>query len=300
VFIEVWLDFCGLALYVVHPLFYWVTYVNIVNTRESVIELTRLNPFERFPDGRPRVSDDLLERMKRVTTEEAWGVMRREGYHYQFEGDWFCTHPGRILVGRAVTALMVPRRPDLHELVEETGQREGRVGGQNSWVIDTLVPGDVMVVDLFGKIKDGTFVGDNLATSIQAHTRAGAVIEGGIRDFQGVSQLTDLAIFCRGVHPTAIADTTLAGINIPIRIGEATVLPGDVVLGTPTGVIFIPPHLVQRVVERSEDIRMRDRFGKQRLREGRYTPGEIDRKWTPEIENDFKEWLKTANTEKSD
>jgi regulator of RNase E activity RraA len=268
--------------------------VNIVNTRESIIELTRLNPFERFPDGRPRVSDDLLERMKLVTTEEAWGVMRREGYHYQFEGDWFCTHPGKILVGRAVTAMMVPRRPDLHELVEETGQKEGRVGGQNSWVIDTLVTGDVMVIDLFGKIKDGTFVGDNLSTSLQAHTKAGAVIEGGIRDFQGVTQLTDLAIFCRGVHPTAIANTTLAGINIPIRIGEATVLPGDVVLGTPTGVIFIPPHLVQRVVERSEDIRMRDRFGKQRLREGRYTPGEIDRKWTPEIESDFKEWLKTT------
>ncbi|MEE8323973.1 MAG: RraA family protein [Candidatus Bathyarchaeia archaeon] len=269
--------------------------MNIVNTRESIIELTRLNPFERFPDGRPRVSDDLLERMKLVTTEEAWGVMRKEGYPLQFEGDWFCTHPGKILVGRAVTAMMVPRRPDFNELVEETGKKEGRVGGQNSWVIDTLVPGDVMVVDLFGKIKNGTFVGDNLSTSLQAHTKAGAVIEGGIRDFQGVSELTDLAIFCRGVHPTAIADTTLAGINIPIRIGETTVLPGDVVLGTPTGVTFIPPHLVQRVVEQSEDIRLRDRFGKQRLKEGRYTPGEIDRKWAAEIESDFKEWLKTTS-----
>ena len=275
--------------------FIWVTYVNIVNTRESIIELTRLNPFERFPDGRPRVSDDLLERMKLVTTEEAWGVMRKEGYPLQFEGDWFCTHPGKILVGRAVTAMMVPRRSDFNELVEETGKKEGRVGGQNSWVIDTLVLGDVMVVDLFGKIKDGTFVGDNLSTSLQAHTKAGAVIEGGIRDFQGVSELTDLAIFCRGVHPTAIADTTLAGINIPIRIGETTVLPGDVVLGTPTGVTFIPPHLVQRVVEQSEDIRLRDQFGKQRLKEGRYTPGEIDRKWAAEIESDFKEWLKTTS-----
>jgi regulator of RNase E activity RraA len=275
--------------------FIWVTYVNIVNTRESIIELTRLNPFERFPDGRPRVSDDLLERMKLVTTEEAWGVMRKEGYPLQFEGDWFCTHPGKILVGRAVTAMMVPRRPDFNELVEETGKKEGRVGGQNSWVIDTLVPGDVMVVDLFGKIKDGTFVGDNLSTSLQAHTKAGAVIDGGIRDFQGVSELTELAIFCRGIHPTAIADTTIAGINIPIRIGETTVLPGDVVLGTPTGVTFIPPHLVQRVVEQSEDIRLRDQFGKQRLKEGRYTPGEIDRKWAAEIESDFKEWLKTTS-----
>jgi len=132
--------------------------VQIANPRESIIELTRLNPFDRFPDGRPRVPDDLLERMKLVTTEQAWGVLRQHGYNYQFEGNWFRTHPDRILVGRAVTAMMVPKRPDLDELVEETGKKEGRIGGQNSWVIDTLVPGDVMVVDLFGKVEEGTFV----------------------------------------------------------------------------------------------------------------------------------------------
>ena len=265
--------------------------VHIVNPREALIELTRLNPFERFEDGRPRVPDDLVTRMHKVTTEEAWGVLRRHGYHLQFEGNWLNTHPGHILVGRAVTAVFVPRRPDFQELVEETGKAEGRIGGQNSWVIDTLQPGDVMVVDMFGKIKDGTFVGDNLSTSLRTRTRAGAVIDGGIRDFQGVSQLDDLVIFTRGLHPSAIADVTLVGINIPVRIGEVTVLPGDVVLGTPTGVIFIPPHLAQEVVERSEQIRLRDEFGHQRLREGRYTPGEIDRAWPQAIEDDFKEWL---------
>jgi 4-hydroxy-4-methyl-2-oxoglutarate aldolase len=267
----------------------------IVNPQESLERLTRLNPFDRFPDGRPRVPDDLIERMKLVTTEEAWGVLRKHGYHLQFEGNWFRTHPERILVGRAVTAMMVPRRPDLHDLVEDLGREEGRIGGQNSWVIDTLQPDDVMVVDMFGKIKDGTFVGDNLSTSLRARTKAGAVIEGGIRDFAGVSELTDVAIFCRGLHPTAIADVTLAGINIPIRIGEVTVMPGDIVLGTPTGVVFIPPHLAQEVVERSEDIRVRDDFGKLRLREGKYTPGEIDRTWSEVIENDYQEWRKQQN-----
>ena len=265
--------------------------MHIITPREALIDLTRLNPFERFPDGRPRVPGDLIERMRLVTTEEAWSVLRAHRYNFQFEGDWLRTHPEKILVGRAVTAMMVPYRPDLHDLVEELGRAEGRIGGQNSWVIDTLMPDDVMVVDMFGKVKDGTFVGDNLSTSLQARTRAGAVIDGGIRDYQGVSQLPDVAIFCRGLHPTAIADVTLVGINIPIRIGEATVLPGDVVLGTPTGVIFIPPHLAQEVVERSEDIRTRDEFGKLRLREGRYTPGEIDRAWPQEIEADFQEWL---------
>mgnify|MGYP001206772725 CR=1 FL=1 len=264
----------------------------IVNPAPAVAELTRLYGGERFDDGRPHLPDDLIERMAKVTTEEAWGVLRRHGYHHQFEGNWLNTHPERILVGRAVTAVFVPKRPDLHDLVEESGKSEGRIGGQNSWVIDTLLPNDVMVVDLFGKIKDGTFVGDNLATSLRSRTRAGAVIHGGIRDFQGVSKLSDLAIFTRGLHPSAIADVTLAGVNVPVRIGDVTVLPGDVVLGTPTGVIFIPAHLAQDVVQRSEDVRVRDQFGHQRLREGRYTPGEIDRAWSAEIEADFQQWLR--------
>ena len=266
----------------------------IVNPPESVRELTKLNPFDRFTDGRPRVPDDLIERMQLVTTEEAWSVLNAKGYRNQFEGDWFCTNPNRLLVGRAVTAVMVPSRPDLNETIKELGKSENRIGGQNSWVIDTLQMGDVLVVDCFGKIKDGTFVGDNLSTSLMTKTGAGAVIDGGIRDYQGVSKLTNLTIFCRGLHPTAIADMTMIGINTVIRIGEATVLPGDLVLGTRTGVIFVPPHLVEEVIERSEDIRLRDEFGKVRLSEGRYTPGEIDRDWTQGIEDDFKKWLKTT------
>ena len=265
--------------------------MHIVTPPQTIIDLTPFNPFGRFTNGRPQVPDHLIERMKLVTTEEAWGVLSEHGYHWQFEGNWFQTHPDRILVGRAVTAMMLPYRPDLHEVIESTGQAEGRIGGQNSWVIDTLESGDVMVVDMHGKIKDGTFVGDNLSTSVQTRTQAGAIIDGGIRDYQGVRQLTDVAFFCRGLHPTAIADLTLAGINMPIRIGEATVLPGDVVLGTPTGVIFIPPHLVQEVVERSEDIRVRDEFGKYCLQAGLYTPGQIDRVWTADIEADFQKWL---------
>jgi regulator of RNase E activity RraA len=263
----------------------------VANPRESLERLTHQYTQERDAYGRPRVSDDILERMKLVTTEEAWGTLRRNGYNQQFEGNWFRTHPDKILVGRAVTAMFVPHRPDLHGVVDEIGKAEGRIGAHNSWVIDTLEVNDVMVVDMFGKIKNGTFIGDNLGTSVQRRTRAGAVIEGGIRDYAGISELENVAVFCRGLHPTAIADVTLAGINIPVRIGEVTVLPGDVVLGTPTGVIFIPPHLAQEVVERSEDIRIRDEFGKLRLTEGKYTPGEIDRAWSPEIEADYQEWL---------
>lgn len=263
---------------------------------EDMIAMTHLNTFERFPDGRPKVPDDILERMKLVTTEEAWGVLRKHGYHRQFVGNWKETHPGTITVGRAVTAAFIPHRPDYHEAVQQAGLAEGRgaIGGQNSWVIETLELHDVMVVDIFGKVKDGTVVGDNLGTAVRSRTRAGAVIDGGIRDLQGLVTLSDVNFYIRGVDPTAIADVTLAGLNIPIRIGEVTVMPGDVVLGTPTGVIFIPPHLAQEVVEASENIRVRDEFGKMRLEEGRYTSGEIDvPTWRDDIEADFVSWKQT-------
>ena len=266
--------------------------MQIITPKDVLTELTRLNPFDRFSDGRPRVPDEMLDALKDATTEQAWGVLRKHGYNFQFEGNWFQTHPDKILVGRAVTATMLPYRPDYHALVQETGAAQGRIGGQNSWVIDTLVEGDVLVVDLFGKVKNGTFIGDNLGTSVQMRTKRGAVFNGGIRDYQGVRELTDCAIFCKGVDPTAIADITLAGINVPIRIGEATVLPGDIVLGTPTGVIFIPPHLVQEVVDTAVNIGMRDVFGKYCLSIGKYTPGEIDvPTWPAHIEADYQEWL---------
>lgn len=261
-----------------------------LTSREQVLALTSSWEGERFPDGRPRVPDDILERMKLVTTEEAWGVLRQNGFNFQFAGNWINLHPERVLVGRAVTCVFMPSRPDIQASVQEQGEREGRVGGQNSWVIDTLVENDTIVVDLFGKVKNGTFAGDNLGTSIHAKSKTGMVIDGGIRDTQRLHDIPDFAIFVRGLDPTAIADVTLMGINVPIRIGEATVLPGDVVLGTRTGLIFIPPHLAERVVIRSEDIRLRDQFGHQRLREGTYTPGEIDRKWSDAIEADFAQW----------
>lgn len=269
--------------------------MHIQPTPEVLTQLTHLNTFERFADGRPRVPDDLLERMKLVTTEEAWSVLRHHGYNRQFEGGWLETHPNTIMVGRAVTAQFVPHRPDYHEAVQQAGIAEGRgrSGGQNSWIIEQLELGDVMVVDIFGKVKDGTVIGDNLGTAIRTRTRAGAVINGGIRDFQGLVELENVNFYMRGVDPTAIADVTLVGINIPIRIAGVTVLPGDVILGTPSGIIVIPPHLAQEVVERSEDVRVRDEFGKGRLATGTYTSGEIDvSPWRDDIEADFQEWLK--------
>jgi regulator of RNase E activity RraA len=266
----------------------------IFNDAARIAALTPGNPYDRLADGRPNVPDDLLERLKLVTNDEAWGVLERgHNYHYQFEGGWpVHLHDDIPLVGRAVTAAFMPIRPDLNDVVQDIGSSEGRSGGQNTWVIDTLQPGDVLVIDLFGKIEDGTFIGDNLATATRARTGTGIIIDGGIRDFERVDELTDFPVYCRGVHPSAIYDVTLVQVNGPIRIGNATVLPGDAVLGTREGVTFIPPHLVEEVVVKSEDTRQRDVFGKLRLAQGKYTSGQIDVSvWADDINIDYDEWL---------
>ncbi len=268
------------------------------NDKDRIVALTPQNPYERFPDGRPKVPDDIIERMRHVTSEEAWGVLNANDYKFQFEGEWHNLHPDRILVGRAVTCRYVPTRPDLNQVIQEVGEKEGRVGGQNSWAIDTMVENDVIVVELFGKVVWGTFAGDNLSTAISNNSVSGGmVVDGGMRDYQRVIRLEGFNGFVKGLDPTPIRDVTLVEINVPVRIGQATCLPGDVVLGTPTGVTFIPPHLAEPVVDRSESIRLRDHFGQMRIREKVYTPGQVDRKWSEEMEKDFEEWSKTHNLE---
>lgn len=259
--------------------------------RDSIVFLTAEWKGERFPDGRPRVPDQVLSRMRKVSIEEAWGYLRSHGYPNQFEGDWKTIHDNVPVVGRAVTAQYMPTRSELAARMLERGHKEGRVGGMNSWPIDTLQRGDVYVADGFGKIHDGTLIGDNLGNSIFAKSGNGVVFDGSVRDLQGLSEIDGFNAFVRGWDPSSIRDMMLMGLNTPIRIGHATVLPGDVVLAKREGVIFIPAHLAEAVVNQAERIMLRDRFGHQRLREGKYTPGQIDTKWTKDIEQDFARWL---------
>ena len=269
-----------------------------LNAKGKHRELTPLYQGGRYRDGRPKVKEGLLERMRQVTIEEAWGVLGDKGHHFQFDGDWLNLHPDRVIVGRAVTCRYVPHRPDLNEIVEEDGERNKRVGGQNSWVIDMLVKDDVLVVELFGKIVNGTFIGDNLGTAINVNTGGtGVVIDGSIRDDERVRQLP-FNVLCRGTHPTAIGEVTMAEINGPVRIGNATCMPGDVVLAKESGVVFIPPQYANEVVERSEDVRLRDYWGKKSIADGRYTPGEVDRKWSEKMENEFERWKEEIDIQK--
>ena len=262
-----------------------------VFSKDALTAYTPLWKGERFPDGRPKVPDSIIARMKKVSMEEAWGVLQNHGYINQFEAGWQKTHENPVLVGRARTAVYIPARPDVNDVILDRGKRDGRIGNPNSWIIDTLVRDDVLVVDLFGKVVDGTFAGDNLSNSIKTKSGTGFIIDGGCRDLDGILDIPDCPVFVRGWDPSFLKDVMLMGINVPIRIGRTAVMPGDVVLGGREGILFIPAHLAEEVVETSEIISLRDEFGHLRLRQGKYTPGQIDSKWTPEIEKDFADWL---------
>jgi regulator of RNase E activity RraA len=260
-------------------------------SEEQMIFITAQWQGERFADGRPKVADDILERIKSVTIEEAWGVLRNEGYHNQFEGGWKPLHDDVVVVGRALTAQYMPNRPDVSNQILKKGKEEGRIGNPNSWPIDMLENGDVYVADAFGKIVDGTLIGDNLGNAIYAKSKTGVVFNASSRDMEGLSEIEGFNAFVRGWHPSFLTEVMLLSLNTPIRIGAATVLPGDIVLAKKEGVMFIPAHLAEKVVVTSEIVRLRDLFGISRLKEGIYTPGQIDNKWTDEIEKDFSQWL---------
>ncbi len=228
-------------------------------THDEMLKYTSRNPFDRFEDGRPKVPDAILEKVKGLSAEEVWAVLPGGGFHNQYEGNFRILHPNRKLVGRAVTVQFMPARPDVADIMETDAKAKGLRDNGNQRVLDLLKPGDVLVADLFGKIEEGTIVGDNLATYIFAITGTGLVVDGAIRDLEGIQPL-DMSVYCRGVHPTPIRNVMLTGINVPIRIGSATVMPGDVVFGDSEGVYFIPPQMVKQVVDKADETHIHDEW----------------------------------------
>jgi len=266
---------------------------------EDILQLTPKWEGERFDNGRPRVPDSILTRISKIAIEEAWGVCWGQGYKHQFQGEWQMINPkGKTLAGRAVTGVMVPQRPDLHDTLLKLGQKEeGRVGFFNSWVIEILEKDDIIVIDMFDKVFQGTYSGGNLTNAIAARGANGQVLWCGVRDLEQIMEMEELVTYHRGNDPTAIGDVTLTGINVPCRIGNAICMPGDVVLGTKAGILFVPPHLAEQCCENAERVQLREIFQFQRIHEGVYNSFQMDSGWSDEIKEDFKQWRQTSTPE---
>lgn len=262
-------------------------------TKEQLIRYTSEWQGERFPDGRPKVPDSIIERMESVNIEEAWSVLEKDGYDYQFERGWKHVHPGAVLCGRALTVTYMPLRRVVNEVTNQIGKEEGRIGNQISWPIDMLNKGDVYVADIYNREIGGPIIGGNLASSIFAKSGNGVLFNGEVRDLEQLESIKGFNAFVRDWNPGAYRASMIMGINIPTNIGNVVVMPGDVILGKREGVIVIPPHLAEKVVKFAEITQLRDAFGFEKLKAGTYTPGEIDTgTWSEAIEADFTGWLK--------
>jgi len=266
------------------------TFAQIKQTKEQILFYTSEWKGGRFPDGRPKVPDDLLVRALDVSIEDVWEYLHNQGYVNQFEGGWQALHIEKPFAGRALTAQFMPRRPDMAAAVAAEGKAEGRVSGTNSWVINELQMGDTMVADGYGKIIEGTLIGSNLGSGIAAHTHSGFIFNAGIRDAEENREIANLNGFYRGYDPSAWAQMQLTGINVPVRIGRAVVLPGDLVLAKPDGVIFIPAALAATAIARAEFTNLQDAFNFELNRQGK-NGAEFEGGWTPAKFAAFAKWV---------
>lgn len=262
-------------------------------TKEQLIEFTAQNPFERFPDGRPKVPDALIERARGLSSEEVLAILPGKGFRNQYADGFRILHPEKKLVGRAFTLQFMPLRPDLETVVNAKAQAAGLGRMSNQVAIDMLQPGDVLVVDLFGMKEGGTIVGDNLFYYIMKATQGGGlVVDGSIRDLEGISRM-EMPAYFRHAHPTAISNVIISGINVPVRIGNTTVLPGDLVFGDAEGVYFIPPALVEQIVDNADVIHIHDEWTRMKFDEGKYKSRDIyGSPRDPALKKEYDEYLK--------
>jgi 4-hydroxy-4-methyl-2-oxoglutarate aldolase len=262
-------------------------------TRDQLIEYTAQSPFDRFPDGRPKIPDALIERAHGLSSEEIFAVLPGKGFRNQYDDGFRILHPDKKLVGRAFTVQFMPLRPDLDDVINAKARAAGLDRMYNQVPIDMLQPGDVLVVDLFGQTDGGTIVGDNLFYYMMKGARAaGLVVDGAVRDLDGISEMSMPAYF-RHVHPSFLTNVIISGINVPVRVGKVTVMPGDLVVGDTEGVYFIPPALVQEVVDNADVIHIHDEWTRMKFDEGKYKSSEIyGTPKDPKLKKEYEEYLK--------
>lgn len=265
----------------------------IALSKQDLVDYTSQNPFDRFPDGRPKVPDDLIERARELSSEEVWAGLQQKGFNNQYADGFQVLHPGKTLVGRAFTVQFMPLRADVDDVAQAKAKARGMQRLRNQTAIDMLQPGDVLVVDLLGKKVNGTIVGDNLFYYVMTVTHGGGlVVDGSIRDLDGLSEI-DMPAYFRHADPTPIGNVMLTGINIPVRIGDATVMPGDLVVGDREGVYFIPPQFVREVLDHADEIHIHDEWTKKKFAQGNYKSSEIyPSPSDPRLQQEYQEYLR--------
>ncbi len=214
--------------------------------KQDLVDYTAKSPFERLPDGRPKVPDELIERARGLSSEEVWAVLQEKEFNNQYADGFQVLHPGKTMVGRAFTVQFMPLRAD-----------------------------------------------DNLFFYVNQATHGGGlVVDGSVRDLNGISEI-DMPAYFRFVDPTPIGEVMLTGINVPVRIQGVTVMPGDLVVGDREGVYFIPPQFVQEVLDKADETHIHDEWTKKKFAERKYKSSEIyGSPSDPQLKQEYQQYLK--------
>jgi len=267
-------------------------------SRQEMVEYTKAWTGDRFPDGRPKVPDSWLERAKAMSQEEVIVPPGRNAgppnvaNYTQFDGNFKVLHPELKMAGRVVTALYMPNRADIDTILNDKAREKG-VTLNNQWPIDQLQPGDVLVVDMYGKVDGGGIIGDNLFYYIMKATKGGGVvINGSLRDLEGVSEI-NMPGYVRNITPTFFGGSTLYGYNVPIRMGNVVVMPGDLAIGDMEGVSFVPPSVAEHMLDTADETHIHDEWTKMKFDEGKYKSTDIySVPKTPELRAEYQEYLR--------
>jgi len=194
----------------------------------------------KFEAPKP-VSDEVLERLRRVSTGTACGQMIKAGVCRTFMkglSPLFPVGAGRRIVGRAVTVQFLPVREDV--------PKSWRSDDLFRAALDRIRPSDFLVVDGMGW-DEGALVGDILGTRIKYLGGVGVAVDGALRDVTGIREV-GLPVFAKYLHASPSAPYLMsANVDLPVQCGRVLVLPGDVILADDDGVVVIPNSLAERV-----------------------------------------------------
>ena len=200
-------------------------------SKDELIFLTSEWKGERFADGRPKIPDELLVRAKNINIDDAWTVIKNEGYTNQFEGNFKTVQHNVAVIGRAVTAMFMPSRPDIEKNIKGTGHCQTRQKRQHQCLAHrNTYKRRCICCRRFWQNCRRNINGFNFANSIFSKSGNGVVFNGSARDLQEMQNIKGFNAFVRDFHPSFFEEMVLMGLNTPVRIGGVMVLPGDLVI----------------------------------------------------------------------
>ena len=210
--------------------------------------------------ARVKVSDEVLAKLKDVSIPTISGILRRLGYPNTFLSGVTPRTPSQNFAGRAVTARALPTRKDV-------AATQAGAASLHRRAFETIETGDVLVIDARGDVG-ARVTGDILATRLRYRGAAALVTDGAIGDLAAL-QAVGLAVYSRGVTPVSFGELhVMADLGVPISCAGVLVMPGDVLVGDPEGVIAIPQGVAAEVAEAGIEAEQRDAFSRSKVEHG--------------------------------